>query len=182
MKNIDHYNMNNEIDIIKLALEYYDKQSEKYDVLLKTIHTVDFETAKHDLDYNKIFMYNKDKELILESKYEIMGAYYPNTNIWIWGWSLHKLNKYYVKIIKNLFDYGIQLNPNTPNNSFLKMELVTSRFKISDKIQLEIYAAIAAYLSKTTFVFKYDSNIYDLDNKTLKSKEEIIYYLFIDKK
>lgn len=162
--------MNNDIDIIKIALEYYDKHSQKYDDIIKDVDSVNFHKAQNDLEYNKITLYNKNNKLLFEGKYEIMGAYYPNTQIWIWGWALSKLNKSYVKTIKNIFDYGIQLNPDIPSNYFLKLELLTSRLKISDEIQLEIYTSLASYLSKNSFIYKYNPS---------EDGENIIYYLFI---
>ena len=84
-------------------------------------------------------------------------------------------------------NYGAELDPEL---SFLKTELVTSRFRISDPIQLEIHTAIASYLSKKPVIFKLKSfidlnivenNLLDVINSKnpLEQNNFSIYYLFI---
>ena len=165
----------NDRNIIKLSLDYYDKNMEKYNDIYNNINKIRFESSNNDLINNKIFFYDKNNKIILESSYEIMGVYYNNTNIWIWGWALYKLYKNKIKIIKKIFDYGIQLNPDNQNNITLKGELLTSRLQIDEPVQLEIYSAIASYLSKNPNVFKYSPKLYEKDYMD----EDIIYYLFI---
>jgi hypothetical protein len=48
-------------------------------------------------------------------------------------------------ILRKILNYGIELEP---TNNFLKTELITSRFRVTNKIQLDIYSAIVSYLSK----------------------------------
>ena len=56
----------------------------------------------------------------------------------------------------------------------MKNELVTSRFKISNPIQLEIHVSIGAYLSKKSIVFSY--KIYN----DLISKKNVVSHNDLD--
>ena len=54
-----------------------------------------------------------------------------------------------INLIKKVLNYGINLD----NDSiFLKSELITSRFKIVNSLQLDMHLAIASYISKEPFV------------------------------
>ena len=76
-----------------------------------------------------------------------------------------------------------------PEFSFLKTELVTSRFRITNPIQLDIHVAIASYLSRQYVVYKYASYIdlivdanglVDIVNIPKdKADEYSLYYMFL---
>jgi hypothetical protein len=108
--------------------------------------------------------------------------------MWIWGWSLPQYKKNTTTIVRKLWNYGAELDV---NSHFLKRELITSRFRISDPIQLEIHTAIATYLSKKPLIYKHtikydtvkdedfvpvlDQNI----NKYNETSDYNTYYMFI---
>ena len=54
-------------------------------------------------------------------------------------------------LLRKILNYGVELEP---TNNFLKTELITSRFRVTNKIQLDIYSAIVSYLSKKPRVIK----------------------------
>ncbi len=151
------------LNIISNSLEYYDKNLELNKEFYNSINYINIIKSQGNNynDYNYIEFYDKNKNLIKKSKYEILGVFNSSNSIWTWGWSIAKLNKNNVITSKKIFNYGFDLDN---NNIYLKNELVTSRFKISNPIQLEIHVSIGAYLSKNPQVFGY--KIYnDLINK-----------------
>jgi len=144
-----------DVDLIRDSLEYYDKNLEKYKNVLDKITYVKFKESINDYEHNYIYLYDEDKKEMFNSKYEFIGLYEPNKetdiNIWTWGWAVSSFSKKNTNIIRKLLMYGTELDP---LQQFLKAELITSRFKINHKIQLDIHTSIASYLSKKPVVFK----------------------------
>jgi hypothetical protein len=147
-------------NIISQSLEYYDKCVVNNKPLVNSIKYIQL---KQKDEYNIIVFYDKNKNIIKESKYEILGIFNSSGNIWTWGWSIATLNKNLVSISKKIFNYGFDLFKTSLN---LKNQLITSRFKISNPIQLEIHVAIGSYLSKQQFIFNYKAydNEYTVKN------------------
>jgi len=180
--------MSDNTDLVVNALEYYDKNNEKYKDFLKSIKYIKFKVEENDLEHNKIIMFDKNKKEIFTSRYEVIGLYSSVSNMWIWGWSLPQYKKNTTTIVRKLWNYGAELDV---NSHFLKRELITSRFRISDPIQLEIHTAIATYLSKKPLIYKHtikydtvkdedfvpvlDQNI----NKYNETSDYNTYYMFI---
>jgi len=71
--------------------------------------------------------------------------------------------------------YGTELDS---QQNFLKSELITSRFKINNSIQLDIHASIASYLSKKPMIFK----MKQFKNKEIKNNLINIKYPDYSKK
>lgn len=143
----------NGLEILKYSLNYYDKNFEDNKLLLEKVNNIEIIDGKNDLDNNTIILYDKYKKLIHKGNVELIGIYYHTDNIWIWGWSIPNINKLYTKIIKTIFDYGLQLDPNNDNNIYIRSCLLTSRFRISNNIQLEMLLALSSYLSKISCIF-----------------------------
>jgi hypothetical protein len=142
--------MNN--NIIAQSLEYYDKNTELNKEIINKIQYINIIKKKQGESFNFIELYDKDFNLLKKSKYEILGTYNSAGNIWTWGWSIALLTKELVNTSKKIFNYGFDLDQ---DNLFLKNELITSRFKISNKIQIDMHVAIGSYLSKKQFIFSY---------------------------
>jgi len=160
-------------EIVAPALEYYDRSREQYKPLFEKLSPTKFkkDTSPHDLEHNKItFLDNKNKE-ILTSNYEIVGIYSNFHKMWCWAWSVPIFRKNETYISKKILNYGLELE----SSLFLKTELVTSRFKISDKIQLDIHIAIATYLSKK-IIYKYR---YFKNKNDINTDNYIDYYIFL---
>ena len=150
-------------NIIAQSLEYYDKNAELNKEIINKIYYINIiKKNKDNIDnkFNFIEFYDKEFNLLKKSKYEILGIYNSNGNIWTWGWSLAILPKELAITSKKIFNYGFDLDQ---ENLFLKNELITSRFKISNKIQIDMHVAIGSYLSKNKFIFSY--KIYDDNNQ-----------------
>lgn len=132
-------------DLVVNALRYYDKNSEGYSKILRKAKYYTYQLSKQDLEHNYIILYDKNKKEIVRSRYEFVGIYNPNVDVWIWGWAIPSLMKNQINLIKKVLNYGIGLDD---DSIFLKSELITSRFKIVNNLQLDMHLAIASYISK----------------------------------
>lgn len=182
------------ISLVTTALEYYDLNSEKYNGSLKHAKYLKFIDVKSDMENNVVCFYDKDKNEIYRSRYEIIGLYNSSSNTWTWSWAIPSFRKNNTNIARKLWNYGQMLDPDI---RYLKSELSTSRFRVADIIQLDIHAGIASYISKNPFVYKYgigssimneDGNItIDTVEKDFdglipmdhKSDHILIYYMFL---
>ena len=85
--------------------------------------------------------------------------------MFFWSWATTIPNIYYNKM-KQLVNYGIDLNPITMSDIYIKKKLTTSYFINTNKIQIIECISITAFLTKA---------IYVLPRET---KSCIIYYSF----
>jgi hypothetical protein len=182
------------ISLVTTALEYYDLNSEKYDGLLKHARYLKFIDVKSDMENNVVCFYDKNKTEIFRSRYEIIGLHNPSSNTWTWAWAIPFFRKNNTNIARKLWNYGAMLDPDV---RYLKSELITSRFRVADSIQLDIHVGIASYISKNPFVYKYgigsivtgdDGNITintaEQDSDGLipmdqTAKHVLVYYMFL---
>lgn len=182
-------NTNPDIDLIKDSLEYYDKNTEKYKNILDKVYYVKFKESINDHEHNYIYLYDEDKKELFSSRYEYIGLYEPKNNIWTWGWAIPTFVKKNTNIIRKILMYGTELEP---HQHFLKSELITSRFRINNNIQLDIHASIASYLSKKSVIFRMkqfknviiDNNLINIKNPNYFSEDNpssdyTEYFLFL---
>ena len=169
------------------VLEYYDKNNETYDAFLKKIQYYKIVRGTNDLEYSYFYLYDKDKKEILKSRYENIGVYNNKSHTWAWAWSVPRFTKNTTTIVRKIVNYGMEL----PFDAlFLKTELITSRFRITSSIQLDMHIALASYLSKKPLVFRF--NVYTQEMKSgdldmiadlLISEEEkenyVTYFVFL---
>ncbi|CAH6421503.1 Hypothetical protein KVN_LOCUS316 [uncultured virus] len=145
--------MNKTKELILNSLEYYDKYLEKYNDFFSSIKYYSYLYSESDLEHNKIVFFDKNKQKIFESRFEIIGIYNKGPNIWAWAWSIPYLNKNTIYTSRKILNYGLDIVPST-ENQFIKTELVTSRFRISHITQLDLHVSIASYLSKIPMIYK----------------------------
>lgn len=175
--------MNN---LISDSLEYYDNNTEKYNDFFKRIKYIRFINTTNDLEHNKIVLYDNNRNEILQSRYELIGLYINKAQIWTWAWSIPRFRKNTTYIARKIINYGMDLDP---ESLFLKTELITSRFRITNPIQLDIHAAISSYLSKQHIVYKYmsyitfkvdENGLVDITNIPNENLDDYtIYYMFL---
>ena len=134
------------------SLEKYDKNNDFYDNMFKNIHSVKYIMNDSEIDYDQVLFYDKDGKKIIEANYEIAGTYFVKKMVWVWPWSDATYNKKLITKSKNLLLYGLKLS--SEQNFSLKLELINSRFLISDPIQIDIHLAIASELSKNPCIFR----------------------------
>lgn len=180
--------------VIAEALEYYDTNTEKYSKMLNSTKYISYEIPKSDLEFAMVTLYDKDKKVILHSRYEVLGIYHMNGNIWTWGWASQQAKKNMIKTSKELLNYGIDIDLTTdPGMASVKFELTSSRFKISTQTQIDIHIAMASFLSKNPVIFEniMPSNMVEFAGKKVnplshirkierkKTPKSLIYYLFL---
>lgn len=153
--------MNGSNDLIINSLEYYDKNRDKYAKFFAKIKHYSMIQDDKDTGHNTIIFYDKYNNELLRSTYEIMGIYTNFSNTWAWAWADPLLQKNKTYISKKILNYG--LNIESPNEIFLKTELITSRFRIVIDVQLEVHIAIASYISKTPLIFNMYRKLKDIE-------------------
>lgn len=170
------YCMNTMSNLVTDSLEFYDSNKEKYESFLSNIKYINL-GANYDRKYHEINLLDKNKKIIHTSRYEILGVLDTVNNIWLWAWAAPYLPKNLTYISRKILHYGTELES---ESEFLKTELITSRFKISGPIQVELHTAIASYLSKQPFIIdiSVSGKEYSEYNPKEKSKEKS-YYLFL---
>ena len=178
--------MSQSINIVVNSLENYDKNMEKYDKLMSKIKYYKLILNESDLEHSKIVFYNKNNNKLFESRYEIIGLYNNMSSTWVWAWSVPFFYKNSTYISKNILNYGLDIPP-SPDNKFLKSELITSRFRISDKVQLDLHVAIASYVSKKPLIYKLiykpesfeQEGQFEVYDESTENDDYVIMYLFL---
>jgi len=179
-------------EIVRNSLEYLDNNKSKYKSYLNKIKYYSLEFLYGDLERHKIIFYDKNKNKLFETEYEIIGVYNNFAKTWAWSWSIANFSKNEVYLARKILMYGLDIVPDK-DTIFLKSELITSRFRISNPIQLDIHVGLASYLSKIPFIFKLyiptnlnenlEGNLYpiltDDDFSFFDNTNFQIYYLFL---
>ena len=141
------------MDIVTKVLDYYDKNYGKYDNFISNVKYYKHIYKTGDMERNILILYDKNKKEIFRSKVESIGSYYPPTKLWVWAWANPVNPKNNTYIVKKMFDYGMNMDP-SKENLFLRTELITSRFRITESVKLDVYLALSSYLAKIPYVFK----------------------------
>jgi hypothetical protein len=147
---------------VRKILEDYDvKMMDCYEKFAE-VNRVDFDYSNSDLELNTVTLFDKNNKLINKYKYSIIGLYERKEKIWIWSWAIPYLRQNEIILSRQLLNYGLDLkyDDNIDDDKafmydFLKPELVTSRFKVNDQVQLDIHLAIASYITKHDLLFEY---------------------------
>lgn len=160
----------NIISLIPMALEYYDLNTEKYRSLKKKIKSHRIITSKSNLKRNTIVLYDGEGKELLTSEFEVCGIYNDAYKLWAWAWSRPNFSKNMTTISRKILNYGFDLT--STESTVLKTELITSRFKISSPVQIDIHLALASFLSKNPLIF-------ELEMQKNKMSPRNIFYLFL---
>ncbi len=179
----------NDVNLVRNSFDYYDKNQEKIKNKFDRVNYISFEINKKDLEHDVIIFYDSKLKELFRSKMEKIGTYDKLSQVWTWAWAIAHLKKNETNIVRKILMYGTELDP---SSKFLKTELITSRFRVSNRTQLDMHCAIASYLSKKSVVYKY--TIYSLlkliDNKYIDILQpdysrtedvtfELDYYIFL---
>jgi hypothetical protein len=168
---------------IKTSLEYYDTHQEKFNKFIKKVAYI--KIIDNDNTSDQIYFYDKNKNKILESAYEVMSVYIPQHKIWKWSWSLPLAALKHTFISRKILNYAFGLD--TKKDFLLKSILINSKSKIENNLQQDIHIAVSANISKHPYIFKhYTVNIKDVDGlypygEVLKMDidNSIIHYLVL---
>lgn len=142
--------------IIPIALKYYDAE----DDITKIIHN-----STYSIDQNSYiisgYANNTDAEqkLLFTANYEIIGLFDSLNYNWQWAWASAQYDIELTKTSRNILNYGLDLS--ITEFTGLKLQLITSKFKIVDLVQIDIFISLFAYLCKNRYIIhtsKYNSN------------------------
>lgn len=173
----------NDITLIRNSFDYYDKNQEKIKNKFDKVNYISFEINNKDLEHDVIIFYDSELKELFRSRIEKIGIYDKITQVWTWAWAIAYMKKNETNIVRKILTYGIELDP---SSQFLKTELITSRFRISNKTQLDMHCAIASYLSKKPIVYKYtiysllkliDNKYIDILNPDYSKSDEMLFEL-----
>jgi hypothetical protein len=175
------------IQVMQDSLEYYDKNFDIYHNKFKDVKYIKLIPNDSNIIHEQIELYDKDKNLLFKYYYEFIGQYESSMQLWCWAWAIAYIPKKFTIIIRKILLYGVELEYN--DYELLKLELITSRFRIMYKIQLDIHLAIASYLAKKPIIFKYldilnnpfkENTFYDITQPiNLDTDKFIENYLFL---
>lgn len=163
--------------VVAKALEYYDANNEIYNKLINKVGFVRYKDGKNDQEKNEIYLFDKDDNLIFKSHYEYLGMYRNIESVWIWSWSIPSFLRKNTDMSRKILNYGLEQQ----DNIFLKGELVNSRTKVTNVIQIDIKVALTSYLSKQPMILniKYPEGAdYGkiVKNININSETDDVYY------
>ena len=140
---------------IKDALHMYDKNKDKFSSLVKSVAYVKKKDKSGDIESNIIGLYDKNDKLLYKAKYELIGLFNHQHDLWVWGWAVPNARKNLTYSSRQVLQYGLDIDY---TKDHLKTELITSRLEISSPIQIDINLAVASMLVKTPFIYKLTIN------------------------
>ena len=163
---------NNFNELIKKSFLYYDNNNLKFNNLINN-NNIELKDDKLEILFK-----NDNKKF----KFEILGIFDNQTNVWLWGWMFPNVNNKKIILVKKLLEYGLSLDINETNLDnddgsamfYIRTQLINSRFLLDDSLQLEIHLALSNYLLKDNIKFIYPIKKY-LDKN--KKKFLTTYYL-----
>src|SRR6516225_2648469 len=97
-------------DLVINALKYYDTNNEKYSKIINKTKYYSVIWSQSGTEHNKIVFYNSEKKEFFRSRFEVLGFYYSQFKLWVWGWSIASLPKNQIVLSKKMLNYGIDLD------------------------------------------------------------------------
>ncbi len=137
-------------DTLKSSLEYYDSFQPKVSDILEKTEYILFKDNKNITD--EIIFFDKNKKKIFQSAYEYLAFYIPSSTTWKWAWSLPTSKKKNNFISRKILEYAFNLEQES--DFLLKTTLINSKIRIVNDLQLDIYVALSASLSRKPFILK----------------------------
>lgn len=149
------------MNIVTKALDYYDANREKYDKFLSKIKSFRISERKSsDMDHSTIIFFDANNNQVWTTRYEVLGTYYSESNTWAWSWAKANSPKNQTYLARKILNYGLNIDidmkiTNASEKVFLKTELITSRFRINDPVQLDVHIALSSYISKIPIIIPF---------------------------
>ena len=145
--------------IVHDSLKYYDNNNEKYSYVHNMLNSyLGFNSLHFNPSNQTMVLYDKHENILYDFKYQLIGSFDKYKKMWFWGWALpHHINAE-IYLIRQLLLYGLDIDITSSYNKFaimLKYQLITSHFSIDDEIQIELYCALASYITKTPLIYKF---------------------------
>lgn len=180
-----------DINIIKDALNNYDYNYDKNCEIIDKAYFYKIISPLGELNKPIIIFKNKNKQTILEKKFQIMGMFNYSNNSFAWSWFVYNRINFIQQMMRLLFR-AIHIHFST-TQSFVKKKIRELFLTgITDKItsvKVDISLALAAFHMKNPLIIPFfysysidiinEKNIYKKINKNMSSKNKIIHFLII---
>lgn len=137
--------------IISNALIDYDKNKEKINKILNLVSDINIIYTKEDNERNIIQFTDTNDNIILDSEFEILGIYYPEDSVWIWGWAIPEIIYPNNFLSHEIFNHAMKSGR---EYLYIKSLLVNSRMIITDDVQIDINLALCTSIIKHYNVYK----------------------------
>jgi hypothetical protein len=99
-------------------------------------------------------VYIKEDDKFIKKVYNVIGYYSFDLEAFIWAWTANN-HKYYHTKINQLILHGINIEPITMSDFYIKKILTTSIIETKDQKFIEIITALSCYLTKAHgFIFE----------------------------
>jgi len=188
------------MSILLDSLEYFDKNTEKYENFRQQIKYI--KCTRENDGFLYIYLYDKDKNLLHDSKFTIISSCYDN-EIWNWAWNMPLIifKKNDISIIKKILlwtldytnysvfedinDDQIEKKKNFFDTLSIKSFFTTSKFIINHPFEIEFCLSVVSYLSKIKFIFEINNLILIdlgkiLDIDIIKNNPDSLkFYIFV---
>jgi hypothetical protein len=164
--------MDNYKTFITDSLVNYDKNMKEQKKMLKDAYSFEFINSNDDTENDTIIYFDENNKEILRANYESISTFHSEFGTWTWAWANPSFSKKWTRIITKILNYGFTLDPN--KNYHLKLELVNSRFVISDPIQIDIHLAVSSALSKINNIYNIVIPLEDTKETTISSHKHKI--------
>lgn len=140
---------NNILNVLKIALDNYDKTKIEQDQMFKIANNISFNLSYNDIKKSTFKLHDKKKE------FEILSVYNTNKTTWSWAWELQNLPKnMYTKSLQ-LHNYGMsQINSNETNLAFIRKILISHEITMTNPIDFDVILALSLYLTKSKYIVK----------------------------
>lgn len=143
--------MSKPTELVLRALEYYDSNNAKLAELKSKIRYAQFNVPTDDVSTRTATFFDDKFNKLFESRMEHLGEYTTTASQWKWAWANPINQKMATTVARQILSYGFGIPPES-ENMYIKTELITSTFKVYNRVQLDIHIAIGAYISKSKFV------------------------------
>ena len=164
--NNKNFIITNFYNFIKTSLEYTDNTIE--DLKLKNQIVKTQMTKKNNENY--IICYNKNNDIVLEKKYQIIGLIDRKQLLFSWAWGVASLDDSLKFHSKEILNYGLKLSQ---ENIIIKLLLTKSEIKCTSNLFEDVLIAIISYLlgGKKIWLMRLD------DNSSILGKKLSLVYL-----
>lgn len=160
------------MNIIALALSYYDKYHKENEVLYDTKYNI----IINDKNNNRNVQIKLNENIVKEGYFNILGIFFPENNTFVWGWSLpyssinNNSDKDQTYLSRRILNYALDMDFDSRNPMIyeLRTELLSNKIKIEHPYQLEKLIAVSQYITKTQMVYKIKNEYSNAD----------VWYLF----
>jgi hypothetical protein len=146
-KDNNDYIIQNFYNFIKSSLDFYDIHLNINNNIYKNLHRHEIISKKNS---EQIFFYNKNNEILIKGKYQIIGIFNRNTKIFNWGWAISNLKNDLIAYSKELLNYGLNLSK---EHIILKHLLTKTDIYVSNILFENVIVSLTSYLLKKNYIF-----------------------------